>query len=78
VFSYHLDDTIHVDGRLCARRHCRCWRIIQPLVDLIVEDQGQAGKTQHQQEQGADEAGPPVYEYPSGRRAQHISGRRYQ
>ena len=39
--------------------------VAQQVVDLVVEDQRQAGQREHQQKYRADEAGPGVYEGPA-------------
>ncbi|MNF44155.1 hypothetical protein D3C84_252610 [compost metagenome] len=40
-------------------------RVAQQVIDLVMEDQRQAGHCQHQQEQGADQAGPGVDKRPA-------------
>ncbi|MNJ58511.1 hypothetical protein D3C77_541450 [compost metagenome] len=50
----------------CVGRHLlELGGIAQQVVDLVMKDQRQAGDCQHQQEQGADQAGPGVNEGPA-------------
>ena len=45
-------------------RHAEARRLLGQMVDLLVEDQRQAGEAQHQQERRADEARPFLHQIP--------------
>ncbi|MCY1179735.1 hypothetical protein D9M73_201490 [compost metagenome] len=61
-FEYQL---LQVQFRRVGGHLLQLRSIAQQVVDLVVKDQRQAGHCQHQQEQGADQAGPGVDKRPA-------------
>ncbi|MCY1424314.1 hypothetical protein D9M71_400520 [compost metagenome] len=61
-FEYQL---LQVQFRRVGGHLLQLRSIAQQVVDLVVKDQRQAGHCQHQQEQGADQAGPGVDKGPA-------------
>jgi hypothetical protein len=58
------DDRIGPDRRCIALERGQFGHVAAGVVDLLIEDDRQPGDAQHQQEQGADEACPLVYQVP--------------
>ncbi|MNE58795.1 hypothetical protein D3C80_1538490 [compost metagenome] len=60
MFFRSLHQLLQVQLRGVRRHDFQLGGIAQQMVDLVVEDQRQAGQCQHQQKHGTDQAGPGV------------------